>query len=65
MKTNRMSEKKLETKLLDLFDRLLGDRGDRAETFEDRGVLTNNRGLVLTLPNRQEFQITIIESGRY
>lgn len=66
MKTKRRyTEKKLETKLLDLFDRLLSDRGGRASTFEEWGVLTNNRGLVLTLPNRQEFQITIVESSRY
>lgn len=61
----RTSEKKLETKLLDLFDRLFAERGGRAESFEERGVLTNNRGLVLTLPNGQEFQLTIVESSRY
>ena len=33
-------------------------------TFEEHGVLTNNRGLVVTLPNGQEFQLTIVESTR-
>jgi hypothetical protein len=66
MKTKRRyTEKKLERKLLDHFDRLLSDRGGRVATFEERGVLTKNRGLVLTMPNRQEFQITIVESSRY
>jgi hypothetical protein len=65
MKTKRMSERRLESKLLDLLDRVLSERGGRVETFEERGVLTNNRGLVLTLPNRQEFQLTIVESSRY
>ena len=65
MKTKRYTEKKLESKLVDLLDRVLSERGGRVETFEERGVLTNNRGLVLTLPNRQEFQLTIVESSRY
>ena len=33
-------------------------------TFHDAGVLTMNRGLVVTLPNGQEFQLTIVESTR-
>jgi hypothetical protein len=61
----RYTEKKLESKLLDLFDRLFSNCGGHAATFEERGVLTNNRGLVLTMPNRQEFQIVIVESSRY
>jgi hypothetical protein len=60
MKTKRYTEKKLERKLLDLFDRLLSQRGGWAETFEERGVLTNNRGLVITMPDRSEFQLTIV-----
>ena len=32
------------------------------ETFEDRGVLTTNRGLVVAMENGTEFQITIVES---
>ena len=46
------------------------DAGDRVvrsrhvRTFEDNGVLTGNRGLVVTLGNGQEFQLTIVESSR-
>ena len=32
------------------------------ETFEEAGVLTSNKGLVITLENNQEFQITIVRS---
>jgi hypothetical protein len=31
-------------------------------TFEDAGVLTTDRGLVIRLSNGQEFQITIVQS---
>jgi hypothetical protein len=65
VETKRMSERRLESRLLGLLDRVLSQRGGSVETFEERGVLTNNRGLVLTLPNNQEFQITIVESSRY
>jgi hypothetical protein len=36
--------------------------GNRTSTFEEDGVLTNNKGLVLTLENGSEYQITVIES---
>lgn len=37
-------------------------RPDSIRTFEDAGVLTTDRGLVLRLSNGQEFQITIVQS---
>ena len=33
-----------------------------ALTFEDAGVLTSNRGVVLALTDGSEFQITIVQS---
>jgi len=35
---------------------------DSGTTFERDGVLTNNRGVVLTLSDGSEFQITIVRS---
>ena len=34
----------------------------RVRTFEDAGVLTYNRGVVIRLPDGSEFQVTIIQS---
>ena len=64
-KRRRMTERRLERKLVDLFDRVLLRRsGGWAETFEQAGVLTGNRGIVLYVGNGQEFQLTIVESTR-
>jgi hypothetical protein len=65
MKKRRMSEKRFETKLARLLERRLENCGGGVTTFRDAGVLTNNRGLVVTLPGRQSFQLTIVESTRY
>lgn len=64
MKKKRMSEKGFETKLANLLDRRLGPVGGGVCTFEEAGVLTMNRGLVVSLPTHQEFQLTIVESTR-
>jgi hypothetical protein len=62
MKTRRTTEKKLETKLQNLLQRVLAPRGGEVATFEECGVLTHNRGLVITLPGGDEFQLTIVQS---
>jgi len=59
MKKQRITEKRLETKLATLLERWAEVR-----TFRQAGVLTGNRGLVAMFPNGQEFQITIVESTR-
>ena len=65
MKKNRqMSEKRFETKLARLLERRLEATGGRVTTFRDAGVLTMNHGLVVSMPNGQEFQLTIVESTR-
>ena len=66
MKRKRMSERGFEKKLARLLERVLeNSRGQgRVATFEEAGVLTGNRGLVLHLGNGQEFQLTIVESTR-
>jgi len=65
-KRRRLNERRLERKLVDLFDRVLSKRsGGWAETFEQAGVLTGNRGVVLYVGNGQEFQLTIVDSTRH
>ena len=34
----------------------------RADTFDEAGLLTRDRGVVLRLPGGQEFQITVVQS---
>jgi preprotein translocase subunit Sec63 len=63
-KSKRISEKRFEAKLAQVLTAWLDSRGGYASTFEDNGVMTMNKGLVVTLPNGQEFQLTIVESTR-
>ena len=51
----------LETTLQSLLETLT-EQG--VATFRDAGILTHNRGLVLTLANGAEFQLTIVQSSR-
>jgi hypothetical protein len=60
----KISERGFEKRLANLLERVLERRGGHVRTFEEDGVLTMNRGLVVTLGNRQEFQLTIVESTR-
>ena len=59
MKKRRITEKRLETKLATLLERWA-----EVATFRDAGILTDNKGLVLSFPTGQEFQVTIVESTR-
>ena len=36
--------------------------GCSARTYSDAGVLTYNKGLVITMPDGSEFQLTIVQS---
>ena len=64
-KRKRLTERRLESKLANLFDNLFSRRsGGWAESFEDAGVLTGNRGVVISVGTGQEFQLTIVESKR-
>ena len=40
----------------------LGWEDARVRTFEDAGVMTYNKGLVISLPDGSEFQLTIVQS---
>ncbi len=65
MKRRRMSERSFESKLAQLLERRLEQSDGSVTTFRDAGVLTMNRGLVVSLPNGQQFQLTIVESSRH
>ena len=64
MKKRRISEKRFETRLAHLLERRQERTGGGVTTFHDAGVLTMNCGLVVSLSNGQEFQVTIVESTR-
>ena len=40
----------------------IGWEAARVRTFEEAGVMTYNRGLVISLPDGSEFQLTIVQS---
>jgi hypothetical protein len=59
----RLTERSLERNLVNLLDRVMSKRsGGWGESFEDAGVLTGNRGVVISVGNGQEFQLTIVEN---
>ena len=61
-KGKRISEREFEAKLARLLDRALAKCGGRAGTFKEHGMLADDRGLVVELPNGQEFELTIVET---
>ena len=40
----------------------IGWEGARVRTFENAGIMTYNKGLVIQLPDGSEFQLTIVQS---
>ena len=54
----------LESYLMEVFDWSSNEDGEikDSETFEAKGLLTNNSGIVLTMRDGSEFQITIAKS---
>ena len=40
----------------------IGWENARVRTFEQAGVMTYNKGLVISLPDGTEFQLTIVQS---
>ena len=40
----------------------IGWEDARVRTFEDAGVMTYNKGLVISRPDGSEFQLTIVQS---
>jgi hypothetical protein len=54
----------LESYLMEVFDFVQNEDGmiKDFETFEAKGLLTNNSGIVLKMQDNSEFQIQIIKS---
>jgi hypothetical protein len=71
-----MNERKMERTLLELFEDIASDEelqatfglqvlaNTQVRTFEDAGLLTRDLGIVLSLEDGSEFQITIVQSAR-
>ena len=59
-----MKEFELESYLMEVFDFAQNEDGmiKDFETFEAKGLLTTNSGIVLKMQNGSEFQITIAKS---
>jgi hypothetical protein len=59
-----MKEFELESYLMEVFDWSRNEDGmiKDFETFEAKGLLTNNSGIVLKMRDNSEFQIQIIKS---
>jgi len=69
-----MNEGRVESQLKELLEALSGDQdvqdilGDemfadaRVESFEEAGVMTTNKGLVVRMGDGSEFQLTIVRS---
>lgn len=56
-------EHAMQELLFDLLDEHASDEPDlHVQTFEQAGVLTLNRGLVVTMPGGAEFQVTVVKS---
>jgi hypothetical protein len=71
-----MNERKMERAFLELFEDIASDdelqasldqpalANAQVKTFEDAGLLTRDRGIVLTLEDGSEFQVTIVQSAK-
>jgi hypothetical protein len=63
-----MKEKRFESLLRDLVEYADSDGAElnvrSVDTFENAGILTRNRGLVISLVDGSEFQLTIVQSQR-
>jgi len=58
-----MNEIEFETMLYEMLqDEDAAPEVSRVQTFEETGLLTNNRGLVVRTRDGREFQITIVQS---
>ena len=65
---NEVTEDTMQDGLMELISEAADDsfgigwEAARVRTFEEAGVMTYNRGLVISLPDGSEFQLTIVQS---
>jgi hypothetical protein len=59
-----MNEQKMQEYLMEVFDWSSNEDGEIKdfETFEAKGLLTNNSGIVLKMRDGSEFQLSIKQS---
>ena len=68
MYENEFTEETLQNGLRNLIEGTASDDDDilwenlRVHTFDEAGVMTRDAGLVITLPDGTEFQLTIVQS---
>ena len=68
MYDNEFTEETLQNGLRNLIEGTASDDDDilwenlRVHTFDEAGVMTCDAGLVITLPDGTEFQLTIVQS---
>ena len=68
MYENEFTEETLQSGLRNLIEGTGSDDDDilwenlRVQTFDEAGVMTRDAGLVITLPDGTEFQLTIVQS---
>ena len=68
MYNNEFTEETLQNGLRNLIEGTASDDDDilwenlRVHTFDEAGVMTRDAGLVITLPDGTEFQLTIVQS---
>ena len=68
MYEDEFTEETLQNGLRNLIEGTASDDGPvcwenfRVQTFEEAGVMTRDAGLVITLPDGTEFQLTIVQS---
>jgi hypothetical protein len=60
----RSTAENLENILIDALEYYQEEEGAKikARIYEDVGMLTTDRGLVVTLPDGSQFQVTIVQS---
>ena len=60
------AEQEFQDQLTDAIELAAEENGQdvRVVSFESAGVLTNNAGVVVTLEDGSEFQVTIVQSER-
>jgi len=58
----RMTEQRLERRLVEMFRR--ASTVASARTFEEEGILTLNKGVVVEFLDGSEFQVQVVDSTR-
>jgi hypothetical protein len=60
----RSTPENLETILIDALEYYQEEEGTKIKTrtYSDVGMLTTDRGLVVSLPDGSQFQVTIVQS---